>query len=188
MRSSTLAEIDLPDFGMPKVEPRVSGENYQTRLEKLYEAAEAAEFKSFVVYGDREHGSNLAYLTGYDPRFEESMLIMDVASRKSTLMMGHEGLGYFPVSPVKESLRPVLYPSFSLMAQDRSTTRPISIILMEAGIENGDRVGVAGWKYYTEKETANPEYWLEAPSYIVDALREAVGKRNVVNANRLLRP
>lgn len=186
MRSSTLTDIDLPDFGMPKVEPRISGETYQTRLEKLYEAADGAGFTSFVVYGDREHVANLAYLTGYDPRFEESVLIMDVASRKATLVMGHEGLGYYPVSRVKESLTPVLYPSFSLMAQDRSTTRPLSIILMEAGIEDGDRVGVAGWKYYTEKETSNPEYWLEVPSYIVDALREAVGKRNVVNANSLL--
>lgn len=186
MGSSTLAEIDLPDFGMPKTEPRVSGSTYQTRLEKLYDAAEDAGYTSIVVYGDREHLANLAYLTGYDPRFEESMLIMDVATRKASLVMGHEGIGYYPVSSVKESLRPVLYPSFSLMAQDRSTTRPLSMILMEAGVEDGDTVGVAGWKYYTEKETANPEYRLEVPSYIADALREAVGKHNVMNANNLL--
>ncbi|MBN2336073.1 aminopeptidase P family N-terminal domain-containing protein [Candidatus Bathyarchaeota archaeon] len=186
MTGVKLADFDLPEFGMPKKEPRIGGETYQTRLEKLYEKADKEGLNALVVYGDREHAANLAYLTGYDPRFEESMLVLDVATRKASLVMGHEGLGYFPVSPVKESLTPVLYQSFSLMAQPRDGTRPVEDILGEAGIEAGGRVGVLGWKYFTEQETQSPEHRLEAPSYIVDALRTLVGHLNVVNANALL--
>ncbi len=33
-----------------------------------------------MVYADREHFANLAYLTGFDPRFEESLLIVGTAT------------------------------------------------------------------------------------------------------------
>ncbi len=29
-----------------------------------------------VVYGDREHFGNIMYLTNFDPRFEEALLII----------------------------------------------------------------------------------------------------------------
>ena len=182
---ATLCEIELPEFKEPAVEPRLLKETYEGRMSGLYEKAEQKGFNALVVYGDREHSANLAYLTGYDPRFEESMLIMDIATRSSSLVMGHEGLGYFPVSPIKDQLRPVLYPSFSLLGQDRSMTRPLSSILLEAGISEGDRVGVIGWKYFTEEEADDPAQWLEAPSFLVDAIRGIAGRGNVVNASNL---
>ncbi|HUV34649.1 MAG TPA: hypothetical protein VMW22_06930, partial [Candidatus Desulfaltia sp.] len=182
---ATLDEIELPEFKEPTVEPRVPRETYAERMSRLFERADEEGFNALVVYGDREHGANLAYLTGYDPRFEESMLVLDVAARSASLVMGHEGLGYFPVSPVKEQLRPVLYPSFSLMGQDRSTTRPLREILLEAGVSEGDRVGVIGWKYFTEEEADHPGHWLEIPSFLADAVRDVAGHGNVVNANSL---
>ncbi|MCW4050985.1 MAG: hypothetical protein NWE89_14755 [Candidatus Bathyarchaeota archaeon] len=184
--TSKLADLELPEFGLPKTEPKIGRETYQTRIEKLCEKSEEEGYQVIVVYGDREHNANLAYLTGFDPRFEESMLVMDIATRKASLIMGHEGLGYFPISPVKESLKAVLYPSFSLMGQDRSMTRPLKDILGDAGIENSDMVGVVGWKYFTPREASSPQYWMEVPSYIVDTLREMVGLGNVKNANNIL--
>ena len=37
---------------------------------------EERKLTHLVVYGDREHFANLAYLTGFDPRFEEAVLIV----------------------------------------------------------------------------------------------------------------
>ena len=186
MSPSKYTDVNIPDLGYPKTEPKIVGSTYQTRLEKLFDKADTNSFNSLIIYGDREHFANLAYLTGYDPRFEESMLVMDVSTRKITLMMGHEGLGYFPVSPVKESIRSVLYPSFSLMGQDRGKTSPLDDLLEDAGVKERDKVGVIGWKYFNLSETRTPDHWLEIPSFIVDTLRTMVGHGNVVNANSLL--
>jgi hypothetical protein len=185
MRRAALAELELPVFREPTVEPRLGGETYADRMSRLYEKAGEEGFQALVVYGDREHSANMAYLTGYDPRFEESILVLDVPRRSASLMIGHEGLGYFPVSPIRDSLRPVLYQSLSLMGQDRAGTRPIRELLAEAGVDEGDRVGVIGWKYFTSQEAEDPGHWIEAPSYLVDALRGITGFGNVVNANSL---
>ncbi|HEX9913976.1 MAG TPA: hypothetical protein VGB32_03575, partial [Candidatus Bathyarchaeia archaeon] len=175
MRSAVLAELELPVFREPTVEPRIGAETYSQRMIRLYERAGEGGFQALVVYGDREHSANLAYLTGYDPRFEESVLVMDVPRKSASLVMGHEGLGYFPISPIKDSLRPVLWQSLSLMGQDRAGTRPLREILAEAGVDKGDRVGVVGWKYFTSQEAEDPAHWIEAPSYLVDALRGIAG-------------
>jgi hypothetical protein len=180
-----LDEIELPEFKEPAEEPRVLKGTYEERMSRLIERAKERGFNALVVYGDREHSANLAYLTGYDPRFEESMLILDVSNGSASLVMGHEGLGYFPVSPIKDLLKPVLYPSFSLMGQDRSTKRSLRDVLLEAGLSEGDSVGVIGWKYFTEEEAENPTRWLEVPSFLADAIRGVVGHTKAVNANDL---
>ena len=48
----------------------------ETRIEKLRVRMEQLGLTHTVVYGDREHFANLTYLTGFDPRFEESLLIV----------------------------------------------------------------------------------------------------------------
>ena len=185
MRRAVLAELDLPVFKEPTVEPRIGEETYAERMSRLYERAAEEGLQALVVYGDREHSANLAHLTGYDPRFEESVLVMDVPRRSASMLMGHEGLGYFPISPIRGSIRPVLYQSLSLMGQERAGTRPLADILVEAGVDKGDRVGVIGWKYFTPQEAGDPGHWIEAPSFLVDALRGITGFGDVVNANSL---
>ena len=180
MRRAVLAELDLPTFKEPTVEPRIGAETYADRMSRLYERAVEEGLQALVVYGDREHSANLAYLTGYDPRFEESILVMDVLKRSASLVVGHEGMGYLPISPIRESLRPVLWQGLSLMGQERAGTRPLREILLEAGVDWGDRVGVIGWKYFTAQEAEDPGHWIEALSFLVDALRGIVGYQNVV--------
>jgi len=34
-----------------------------------------------VVYADREHSATISWLTGFDPRFEEAILVIDMADR-----------------------------------------------------------------------------------------------------------
>ena len=77
-RHAELAELELPEFGLPTVEPVIPPETYLARIEALSGKARDAGYDSFVVYGDREHFANLAWLTGYDPRFEEALLILDL--------------------------------------------------------------------------------------------------------------
>ena len=49
---------------------------YADRLARLRERAGARGFDRVVVYADREHSANLSYLTGFDPRFEEALLVV----------------------------------------------------------------------------------------------------------------
>ncbi len=186
-RHAELAELKLPEFGLPTVEPIIPAETYLKRIEALKEKARGAGYDSFVVYGDREHFANVAWLTGYDPRFEETLLVIDLKKgSKPLLVVGNEGKGYTGISPIENGLRIALFPSFSLVSQPRGGSRPLDTILRSGGVRRGCGVGVAGWKYYTAAEVDDPEATLEIPSYIADTLRHVAGRGNVHNANRLL--
>ena len=131
--------------------------------------------------------ANVAWLTGYDPRFEETLLILDLKKEvKPLLVVGNEGLGYTGISPIEKELRITLYQSFSLVSQPRGESKPLKNILSSGGVKRGGRVGVAGWKYYTDIEADEPETTLEIPSYIADTIRRMAGKGSVTNANTLL--
>ncbi|MGH3228401.1 MAG: hypothetical protein ACRDOA_07455, partial [Streptosporangiaceae bacterium] len=123
------------------------------------------------VYADREHFANLSYLTGYDPRFEESLLIM-VPGRAPVLLVGNEGVSYAAVVP--GGVEVVLYQSFSLVSQDRSASPRLGAVLAAAGLGSDGgvrRVGVAGWKWFSLDEASDPSLWVDAPSFVVDVLR-----------------
>ena len=112
-----------------------------------------------IVYGDREHFANLTYLTGYDPRFEEALLVVDLnGGSKPLLLVGNEGYGYVPISPVADDFEPVLFQSFSLLGQDRSRSRKLVEILRDGGVKPGAQVGIAGWKYFSAQESDTPAY------------------------------
>ena len=186
-RHAELAELQLPEFGTPTREPTIPAETYLERLETLRVKAREKGYDSFIVYGDREHFANVAWLTGYDPRFEEALLILDVkGGAKPLLVVGNEGKGYTGISPIEKRLRIALYQSFSLVSQPRGESRSLKQILRLGGVKRGSRVGVAGWKYYLGVEVDDPEHTLEIPSFIVDTLRRIAGMDNVVNANKLL--
>ena len=67
MTTARLTTIDLPDFGMPAGRPELPASIYAGRLAALRERADAAGYDRLVVYADREHSANLAYLTGLRP-------------------------------------------------------------------------------------------------------------------------
>jgi hypothetical protein len=90
MSAVELSPVELPEFGIPTVQPTLTGDTYARRLAMARERAEAAQLDALVVYGDREHFANLAYLTGYDPRFEEALLIL-VPGQEAKLVVGLEG-------------------------------------------------------------------------------------------------
>ncbi len=125
-----------------------------------------------VVYGDREHYANLTYLIGFDPRFEEAVLILGVGDRR-ILLVGNEGVAYAELLTLSFDL--VLCQSFSLMGQDRSRAPRLIDVLRDAGIKNGHRIGVVGWKYLEPEESFGPLPSFFAPAVLIDALRRVAG-------------
>lgn len=179
-RSVELAELELPEFGLPVDEPVIPAELYEQRIARARERAEQAGYDVLVVYADREHFANLTYLTGYDPRFEESLLVL-APGRRPALFVGNEGMAYSAVSPV--DLERVLYQTFSLPGQPRAASKRLHELLADAGLRHGQTVGVAGWKCFEAVEADDPDGWVDAPAFVVDALR-GLGCA-VRNANRL---
>ncbi|MBP1632039.1 MAG: hypothetical protein H6Q11_327 [Acidobacteria bacterium] len=173
-----LAPVELPDFGMPEAIPEVPARVYRNRLARLRERAAAGGWDRVVVYADREHSANLAYLTGFDPRFEEALLVMGPEGDPA-LLVGNECFGLAGAAPVP--LRRHLFQDFSLPGQPRHGSRPLADILAAEGIGAGSRVGVIGWKEYADPAA------LDAPAYLVDALRGLTGPTGAVgNAVGLL--
>ena len=179
-----LIDAKLPDFGVPATRPELDRSIYTARLDALMKARRAASIDSLVIYADREHSANLAWLTGFDPRFEEALLII-APGNIPTLLAGPENLGRAQKSEIEVDAR--LYPPFGLMGQDRSQTPDLEEVFASAGITPGQRIGVLGWKYYGMSEAKRPESWFETPAFIIDTLRAIAGEQGkVVNANALL--
>jgi hypothetical protein len=185
---SQLATLTLPEFGLPSVEPVIPARVYRERMTMFRARGRAEGYDVAIVYGDREHFANLTYLTGYDPRFEEAMLVVDLhGGSKPLLVVGNEGYGYVPISPVAADFEPVLFQSFSLLGQDRSRSRKLIEILRDGGVTPGAQVGLAGWKYFSAQESDTPATWLETPAYLADTLRSLTGDpASVRNATSIL--
>ena len=164
-----LGPVDLPSYELPAEQPSVPVATYQARLDAARAAAGEAGLDALLVYADREHFANLSYLTGYDPRFEESLLIL-TPGRAPVLLVGNEGEAYAKVVP--PGVEVVLYQSFSLVNQDRSVSPRLEVVLRKAGLGEGvRRVGIAGWKWFSAAEADEPASWVDAPAFIVDSLR-----------------
>ncbi|MBZ9676893.1 aminopeptidase P family N-terminal domain-containing protein [Mesorhizobium sp. ES1-1] len=179
-----LKSMSLPEFGEPTVMPLIARSLHETRIEALMALAAAAGLDGVVVYGDREHAANVAYLSGYDPRFEETLLIV-VPQRQPTLLVGNEGWGYAEIcdGPYQR----VLYQTFSLPAQPRDRSDALPDILAESGLRPGQRIGAIGWKPFGAGDAGFGEMTLDLPSFIADTLRALVGDKGaVVNAANLL--
>lgn len=165
----TWRELPLPDFGAIDERPEIPAALYAARCQRAYRAAGA---DWLIVYGDREHYANLAYLTGFDPRFEEAILLLGAHDRR-VLLVGNEGLDYAGLLDLP--LEVVLCQSLSLPGQDRSQAPRLDAVLREAGIGAGQSLALVGWKYLTAAEWAGALPGFFAPAALVDVLRDLAG-------------
>jgi len=178
-RPVVLAAVEQLALELPEAQPAIAASEYAQRVVALREAVDT---DWIAVYGDREHFANLAFLCGFDPRFEEALLLL--GDGRSLLAVGNEGAVYAGL--VATGVEVALCPSLSLMGQDRRQGRTVPDILRSAGIAEGDSVGVVGWKAF------GPEEWestpaIAAPAFVVDALRDAAGSAELVtDATRAL--
>ncbi|MDJ0954458.1 MAG: aminopeptidase P family N-terminal domain-containing protein [Acidimicrobiia bacterium] len=178
MRSPRLATVELPEFGLPEAMPVLPDRLYRERMARLSDAMARAGYERLLVYADREHSANLAYLTGFDPRFEEALLIVG-AAEQPLLLTGNECVGMAAAAPLP--MRVELFQDFSLPAQPRDRSRLLPEVLESEGIVAGCNVGVVGWKTYSRPDQH------DVPSYLIDAIRDQVGDASLVaNATPLL--
>ena len=161
----------------PEVAPQLPTLLYAARLERLRERAADRGYDHLVVYADREHSANLLYLSGFDPRFEEAVLVLG-ASGRPILLAGNECIGLAREAPLP--VEAVLFQELSLSNQPRDRSKPLAEVLAGAGIRAGSRVGVIGWKGGPDRS------WINAPAYLVDVLRSLARGGLVEDATALM--
>jgi Creatinase/Prolidase N-terminal domain len=171
-----LAEIDLPEFDLPRTRPVIPASIYLERIDALYEKMADRGLNAIVVYGDREHFANRSYLSGFDPRWEESLLVL-VPGRTPTLIVGNENVAWARVVPY--DINVVRVAKFSLIGQPDPGDVQLADVLREAGIARG-HVGLIGWKFWT----GSASHWIDVPSFIVTEVGVAAG--GVQNATDIL--
>jgi Xaa-Pro aminopeptidase len=178
----TLIHRDWPDFGAPAVPPPVGRAELAARLALIRDAMAAAGLDALAIYGDREHAANLLWASGFDPRFEEALMVVRPAG-PPLLMAGNECLDYTRVSPAVAAgdIAVAHCASFSLLSQPRASDR--IEVLLDRALPRGGRIGTVGWKYWTAEEVGDPEHALEIPSLLADLLRARASE--VVNATAL---
>jgi len=176
-RHVTMLDADLPEFGEPTIQPDIPAATYRDRVAAARAAATKAGFDALVVYGDREHAANVTYLTGYDPRFEETLLVL-APGRRPALFIGTEGWGYAELAAGEFDR--VLCQTFNLPGQPRDGHRPLPDLLAEAGLQPGMRIGVVGWKMFGAGDPGATEAWLEIPAFLANLLISAAGPTGAV--------
>ena len=121
-----LVDVALPDFGMPVTEPLLPPSIYADRVERLRAAMDERGYDHVVVWGDREHSANIAYLTGFDPRFEEAVLIVGPTNGPASdpaILLGNECYGLGEAAPLADATSPVPGPQLA-----RPVARPIKAL------------------------------------------------------------
>ena len=177
-----LRDVAVPNFGVPVEAPRIPSATYEKRCRAAYAKAGC---NWLVVYSDREHLANIAFLSGFEPRFEEALLLLGPADRR-ILVVGNEGEGYAPVADLP-GLEVVLAQSLSLMGQDRSRKPSLGGVLRDAGLRAGQKIGLVGWKYFEKAEWDGPSPGFFVPHYLVALVSKiAGGPEAVVDATPAL--
>jgi hypothetical protein len=172
-----LAEIELPEFELPRTRPVIPAATYLQRIDALYDKMADRGFDAVVVYGDREHFANTSYLSGFDPRWEESLLVF-VPGHTPTLIVGNENVAWARVVPFEINV--VRLAKFSLIGQPDPGDVQLGDVLRAAGIHGGQKVGLIGWKFWT----GSASHWIDVPHFIVIEVGVLAG--SVENATDLL--
>ena len=161
-----LDAVQPPEFGEPSTRPDLPPTVYARRLDRLRARMAEAGDDRLLIYADREHSANLAWLTGFDPRFEEAIAVVGPADDPA-ILVGNENWGTAGAAPLP--LRRHLHQDLSLPSQPRDRSRTLREVLADEGIRGGARVGVVGWKSYGDGGR------LDVPSYVADEVRSLVG-------------
>ncbi|TAL05324.1 MAG: hypothetical protein EPO00_13195 [Chloroflexota bacterium] len=173
MASARLAPVELPMLARPDVAPELPATIHRSRMERLRARMEARRLDHVVIYADREHSANLAWLTGFDPRFEEAILVVGLSARP-VLLAGNECIGLARAAPLPVDA--VLFQELSLPSQPRDRSRPLREILADAGLRSGQAVGIVGWKAPADRS------WIESPAYVVETIRGITGSGGTVES------
>lgn len=151
------------------------------RKQKVLEIMKELKISALVIYADKEHGSNFEYLTGFIPRFEEGLQILN-QDGSSTLVLGNENYNKVKYARVKSE--GVHCPLFSLPNQPMNDFRPLTDYLQQVDIDHSGKVGLVGWKLLAN-DFNDLHQSFDLPAFIVDAFIEMLGKDTLVNATQV---
>lgn len=180
--SLTLCEDPIP-YAYEEI-PVLDAADYKERENRLWKMEQASAYDVIVVYGDREHFSNIHYFTGYDPRWEESLLILK-RGQTPVLLVGNEGLGY--TASLKADVDVQMYQTLSLMGQPNDErSKKLIDIFKDNGVQVDSKVGLIGWKAYDHHNFAGLALVSDVPYYIVKTLEKIVIEGSIYNATDLL--
>jgi hypothetical protein len=187
---TTIREITLPPFPSEPVHESIvriaPADTYKKRIADALEAAHTRyQTTHLLVYGDREHFSNIHYFTGYDPRFEESLLILS-PGQEPLVLLGNEGWSYAEIIPFP--VTKILYQSLSLAGQPRGAANKTALAeaFKQGGIGKNSTVGIIGIKYYVAEEAEDYRHTLDIPHYMVKALEDYVPSPAILNVTDIM--
>ena len=171
-------KVTMPTVHDNYLPVNLSRETMEEHCCKVLEQMQERDLDALLVYGDREHGANYAYLTGFETRFEESVLVLH-KDGSCFLMLGNENLKMANYSFIPAQV--VHVPHFSLPNQPMETDKTLDELFEEAGIRNGMKIGIVGWKLFTSR-LENSEELFDVPAFMVDAVRRVNKDGNLLNA------
>ena len=145
--SIRLSPVTIPDFGPIDEPPPLPAERYAARCDA---ALATAGTDWLMVYADREHMANVMFLSGFEPRFEEALLLLGPSGTR-ILITGNECIPYAARAALP-GLEVRLSQTMSLLGQDRTAAPRLTDVLRDAGVRRGASVGIVGWKYLGEEE------------------------------------
>ena len=156
----------------------ISADTMKEHREKVLTKIEEYGLDVLAIYADREHGANFAYLTGFEPRFEEAMLMLHKDGR-CYLLLGNENLKMSKFSFIQGEV--IHVPHFSLPYQPMEPARSLLSLISQAGICDGMKVGCVGWKLFTSA-CPDDNNLMEIPYFIIDAVRNINPNGSLCNA------
>ena len=178
---AVLKQVSAPQKDCANVPVGLSDETIAERKQKVLAAMKARGLDQLIVYGDVEHGGNFEYLVGYFTRFEEALLVLN-ANGKATLVLGNENLNKAAKTRIEAAA--VHVSLFSLPNQPHRHDKSLRTLLQEAGIAEGQRTGLVGWKLFTSPLEDNRQSY-DIPSYVVEAVKAIVGEAQLSNETGL---
>lgn len=178
---AVLKQVSAPQKDCANVPVGLSDETIAERKQKVLAAMKARGLDQLIVYGDVEHGGNFEYLVGYFTRFEEALLVLN-ANGKATLVLGNENLNKAAKARIEAAA--VHVSLFSLPNQPHRHDKSLKTLLQEAGIAEGQRTGLVGWKLFTSPMEDNRQSY-DIPSYVVEAVKAIVGEAQLSNETGL---
>lgn len=177
----TYGPIRPPRQHWPMEPVSLTDETMRLRKGKVLSAMEQWGLEALCIYADREHGGNFGYLTGFEPRFEEAVLVLH-QNGTAFLLLGNESLRMGAYCRLPN--RVVHVPHFSLPNQPMEAEGSLKELFAQAGLASGMATGIVGWKLFTSALEDNGQLY-EVPSFIVDCIRDITGSGAICNAGGL---
>ncbi len=159
----------------------LTDETMELRKEKVLTAMKHQGLEVLCIYADREHGGNFGYLTGFEPRFEEAVLVLH-QDGTAFLLLGNESLRMGSYCRLPNTV--IHVPHFSLPNQPMETAYSLKELFAQANLSPGIITGIVGWKLFTSTHDCNRQLY-EIPSFLVDCIQEITGSKAACNAGEL---